>query len=100
MNLSVLADILQVVYGAALILLLIMAIGAWRSKQEVSATQLARDFEGCKKACETRHAEFNARLLSYARNDVVTVELRAINQRLTTIERAVLHEHVAGEGGD
>lgn len=92
--LTVIADVLQVVYGAALVLLLLMAIGAWRKGQEVSTVQLSRDLASCRKECDRRLNEHDGRLdrqaREFARNDVVTVELRNIGERLERIEQALL----------
>jgi CHASE1-domain containing sensor protein len=108
---SAIADALQVLQGIAVLLLLVMAVGAWRAKQEATPANLSREIITCRAACDrrltehdheieksrNRHHEITAwqeslpnRLdQSYARKETIGVQLDGISTRLANIERAL-----------
>lgn len=103
MNWSLAADVIQVIYGAALILLLIMAVGRFRQKTETAPAELARDLRACRERCDARFLDVDRELGRMrqdldplARKDVIVVQLEAIDRRLAIIERAVGVNQVEG----
>lgn len=84
-----LADVMQALQGAGIILLIIMGIGAWRQKQDASPSALTQRLEACRAQCDRDLSQVRADMTTFARKDTIGETLRGMDIRLANIERAL-----------
>lgn len=105
MTMAMLADALQVIQGVGIVVLLIMAVGAWRQKQDATPVAIQQEVRNCRRECDARMGEIERQAerlrgsvdRDYARKDTIAAELKGINVRLGNIERAVLQQPTVTE---
>ncbi|MCE5247951.1 hypothetical protein LLG88_13640 [bacterium] len=89
MNWAAVADVIQVVQAAMLILGLIIAIGMWRQRTDSTPAALSQRMDSCRAQCDRELSRLNADLASFARKDTIEATLQGIDTRLANIERAM-----------
>jgi hypothetical protein len=94
------ADVLQIMQAAGVLILVIKALGSWQQRTESAPAELGRQLKACREACDARlkaidvEADRIRRQLDhdYPRKDTLDAKLDGIYTRLGTIERAVLQQ--------
>lgn len=97
MNWAQAADGLQVAQSVGVLILLLIAIGSWRQKQEAAPEVLAAQLQSCRASCHARldsierEADKTRAQLDrdYPRKETLEAKLDGMDTRLRNIERAL-----------